>query len=256
MRKATTSNGHALDGVAIVGAGRLGTALAGALREHGVPVDGPLGRGERAEADVVLICVPDGEIAAAAAAVGRCSFVGHTSGATPLDVLAGLPGEAFGFHPLQTFAGGEDAGSFVGVGCAIAGSDAALSVARDIADRLAMRPFEISDSGRAAYHAAASVASNFLLTLQHAAEELAGGAGLDRDEARALLAPLVRSTVENWAARGPADALTGPVARGDDATVDRQRAAVAETAPHLLALFDELVERTRDLAGSRQAVMA
>ena len=111
-----------------------------------------------------------------------------------------------------------------------------------------MRPFEIDDDGRAAYHAAASIASNFLVTLEAAAERVAAGAGLEPDEARALLAPLVRSTVENWAALGPERALTGPVARGDEATVARQRAAVAEAAPELLALFDALVERTRALA--------
>jgi predicted short-subunit dehydrogenase-like oxidoreductase (DUF2520 family) len=111
-----------------------------------------------------------------------------------------------------------------------------------------MTPFEIDDEGRAAYHAAASVASNFLVTLQAAAETIAGGAGLEREQARALLAPLVRQTVENIAELGPEAALTGPVARGDEATVASQRAAVEEVAPELLELFDELVRRTRDLA--------
>ena len=97
-----------------------------------------------------------------------------------------------------------------------------------------MRPFEIEDEGRAAYHAAASIASNFLVTLEAAAERVAAGAGLEADEARALLAPLVRATVENWAEHGPERALTGPIARGDEATVARQRDAVAESAPELL----------------------
>ena len=92
------------------------------------------------------------------------------------------------------------------------------------------------------------MASNFLLTLQAAAERLAGGAGLERSEARTLLAPLVRQSVENWAAVGPEAALTGPIARGDERTVESQRAAVATEAPELLALFDELAERTRALA--------
>ena len=126
---------------------------------------------------------------------------------------------------------------------------AALGTAHAIAAALGMRAVEIDDSARAAYHAAASIASNFLVTLQAAAEEVAGAAGLEPEEARALLAPLVRATVDNWAARGPAAALTGPVARGDDATVARQREAVAEAAPQLLPLFDALVERTRALAG-------
>jgi predicted short-subunit dehydrogenase-like oxidoreductase (DUF2520 family) len=242
--------------VAIVGAGRLGTALAGALRGAGVDVDGPLGRGENATAEVTLLCVPDAAIAEAATAAGVSSFVGHTSGATPLTALGGASGEAFGLHPLQTFAGGEGPAAFHGIGCAIAGATPeALAVARQLAERLGMLPIEISDSARAAYHAAASVASNFLVTLQAAAEELAAGAGLSSAGARILLAPLVRSSVDNWAERGPADALTGPVARGDHATVERQRDAVSDVAPHLLPLFDELVERTRALA-DREAVPA
>jgi predicted short-subunit dehydrogenase-like oxidoreductase (DUF2520 family) len=112
-----------------------------------------------------------------------------------------------------------------------------------------MRPFPIDDDGRPAYHAAASVASNFLVTLQAAAERIAAGAGLDPGAARELLAPLVRTTVDSWASLGPERALTGPVARGDRATVEAQRRAVADAAPELLTLFDELVERTEALAG-------
>ena len=141
---------------------------------------------------------------------------------------------------------------FEGVGAAVAGSTPeALAFAEGLAQRLGMTPFEIDDDGRAAYHAAASVASNFLVTLQAAAEEIAAGAGLEREEARALLAPLVRQTVENITELGPEEALTGPVARGDDATVATQRAAVEEAAPELLDLFDEFVRRTRDLAARR-----
>jgi predicted short-subunit dehydrogenase-like oxidoreductase (DUF2520 family) len=107
-----------------------------------------------------------------------------------------------------------------------------------------MVPTQVADADRAAYHAAASIASNFLVTLEGAAERLAGTAHVDR----ALLVPLVRAAVENWAARGAADALTGPIARGDEATVARQRAAVAERAPDLLPLFDALADATRALA--------
>jgi predicted short-subunit dehydrogenase-like oxidoreductase (DUF2520 family) len=239
--------------VGVVGAGRLGTALASALTEAGVVVHGPVGRGELPEGDAIVLCVPDAELPAAAASVaGRAPLVGHTSGATPLAALepAQRHGAAvFGLHPLQTFTGAEGLGAFRGVGCAVAGSTPeALAAARGLAERLAMRPFELADEARAAYHAAASIASNFLVTLEAAAERVAAGAGLSADEARDLLAPLVRSTVENWAGLGPQRALTGPVARGDETTVTRQREAVTAIAPELLALFDELAERTRALA--------
>ena len=107
-----------------------------------------------------------------------------------------------------------------------------------------MSAVELDDRDRAAYHAAASIASNFLVTVEAAAERLAATAGVERE----LLVPLVRATVENWARLGPQRALTGPVARGDEATVARQRAAVAERTPELLTLFDALVDATRALA--------
>jgi len=212
-------------------------------------VDGPRGRGERPErCDAIVLCVPDSEIASAAEVVTAAApLVGHTSGATPLTALAhaGVPG--FGLHPLQSFA--HPGVRFEGAGAAVAGTTPeALAFATDLAERLGMKPFEIDDEGRAAYHAAASVASNFLVTLEAAAETIAAGAGLDRDDARELFMPLVRQTVDNVAELGPERALTGPIARGDDATVSAQRAAVEEAAPELLALFDELVERTRELA--------
>jgi predicted short-subunit dehydrogenase-like oxidoreductase (DUF2520 family) len=176
--------------------------------------------------------------------------VGHTSGATPLSALAHAGVAAFGLHPLQTVAHPEV--RFEGVGAAVAGSTPeALAFAGALAERLGMTPFEIDDDGRAAYHAAASVASNFLVTLQAAAETIAGGAGLEPEQARALFGPLVRQTVENIAELGPEAALTGPVVRGDEATVAAQRAAVEEAAPELVDLFDELVRRTRELAGQQ-----
>jgi predicted short-subunit dehydrogenase-like oxidoreductase (DUF2520 family) len=263
-----------LDGVrvGVVGAGRLGTALAAALREAGVGVDGPAGRGEVPRGcDAIVLCVPDAEIPAAAATVaGAAPLMGHTSGATPLAALAPAGVAAFGLHPLQTFpeaaeavsagraSSGETASparagalaAFRGAGCAVAGATPeALAFAGRLARLLAMTPFEIDDDGRAAYHAAASVASNFTVTLLAAAERIAARAGLAPHEARALLVPLVRRTVESVAELGPERALTGPIARGDHATVEAQRRALEDAAPELLELFDELVRHTRALAG-------
>jgi predicted short-subunit dehydrogenase-like oxidoreductase (DUF2520 family) len=236
---------YTLTSCAIVGAGRLGNALAAALCDTGLEIDGPLGRGaDPRGAGAVLLCVPDAEIAAAAAAVTPGVPVGHCSGATGLDVLTGH--EAFAFHPLMTVPldGRPD---FAGAGAAVAGSTPrALAIAHELADRLGMRATTVADEDRAAYHAAASIASNFLVTLEGAAERLAATAGVERE----LLAPLVRAAVENWVRLGAADALTGPVARGDEATVDRQRAAVAERTPELLPMYDALVESTRALAGA------
>jgi predicted short-subunit dehydrogenase-like oxidoreductase (DUF2520 family) len=216
------------------------------LSTAGYAVDGPLGRGaDGGAADAVLLCVPDAEIAAAAGCVPVGPLVGHCSGATGLSALA--PHEAFSLHPLMTVT--LEGADFRGAGAAVAGTTTrALSLAADLARSLEMHPVEVADEDRSAYHAAASVASNFLVTLEAAAGELALSAGIER----ALLVPLVRATVENWAALGPHGALTGPVARGDAETVEAQRMAVAERTPELMELFDALVEATRRLAEARE----
>ena len=236
--------------MAVVGAGRMGTALAGALTGAGVRVDGPLGRGETVPeaADAVLLCVPDGQIEAAAAAVAPRAglLVGHCSAATTLAPLAGH--EAFSLHPLMTVP--ERGASFAGATAAVAGATPrALAAATELALALGMRPVHVADEDRAAYHAAASIASNFLVTLEGVAERLAASAGVDREP----LAALVRASVENWAAFGAAAALTGPSARGDERTVARQREAVAERSPEDLELFDALADATRRLAANRMA---
>ncbi len=109
-----------------------------------------------------------------------------------------------------------------------------------------MRPVEVADEDRAAYHAAASIAANFLVALEGQAERLAATAGVPRE----LLVPLARAALDNWAANGAERALTGPVARGDEATIARQRAAIEERAPDLLDTFDALVAASRVLAAT------
>jgi predicted short-subunit dehydrogenase-like oxidoreductase (DUF2520 family) len=227
---------------AVVGRGRLGAALAGALRQAGHRVDGPLGRGaDAAGCDIAILCVPDGEIATAGGAILPGPVVAHCSGALGLDVLPGR--ERFSLHPLMTVTA--EGGRFRGVACAVDGSSPrTLDLAMRLATDLGMRAVRVDGEDRAAYHAAASIASNYLVALQAVAERLAAGAGLERRD----LVPLVRATVENWAALGPARALTGPLARGDEETVARQRAAVAERAPELLDVFDALADATRTLA--------
>jgi predicted short-subunit dehydrogenase-like oxidoreductase (DUF2520 family) len=220
----------------------MGQALAGALSEAGVRVRGPFGRGADARgAAIVLLCVPEREIASASAALADGMLVGHVSASAPLDLLA--PHERFAMHPLMSVALGE--AHFAGAACAIDGSTPrALQTARRLAERLGMRPRVVAAADRALYHAAASAASNFLTTVEGMAERLAVRAGLDR----AALVPLVRATVDNWAQLGAHAALTGPIARGDEETVARQRAAVAVAAPELLPLWDALATGTRDLA--------
>lgn len=247
LERDSTSDTPSCRRLAIVGRGRVGHALADALGAAGYDVDGPLGRGaDGAGADAVLLCVPDGEIAGAASGILPGPLIGHCSGATGLDVLA--PHEGFSLHPLMTVTA--EGATFGGAGAAIAGATPrALALAGELAHALGMQPVEIAEPDRATYHAAASIASNFLVTLEAAAERLGATVGLEREQ----LVPLVRATVENWARLGPERALTGPVARGDETTVTRQREAVARAAPELLSLFDALVDATRQLAAQREA---
>jgi predicted short-subunit dehydrogenase-like oxidoreductase (DUF2520 family) len=240
-----------LDRLAVVGAGRMGRAVTAALPGAA----GPFGRGfdgtdpDGAPYDVVLLCVPDREIASAAACIRWGPYVGHCSGLAELDVLA--PHRAFSLHPLMTVTGAGGPSPFPGAGCAIAGATQdARDVAAALARRLGMTPTTVADADRAVYHAAASVAANFLLTVEAAAERLASHAGVPRES----LVPLVRAAVDNWAAQGAERALTGPIARGDEDTVRRQRAAVAVREPDLLPLFDALADATRALARVETAV--
>ncbi|MFJ4165474.1 DUF2520 domain-containing protein [Microbacterium sp. NPDC089698] len=248
MNEAVSSTSSAPDrSIAVVGAGRLGGVLARALGEAGFEVRGPFGRGDEIPAvDVVILCVPDAAIHdAASAARPHARLIGHVSGATGLDDVD------FSIHPLQTFTGSEAPDVFHGIGAAIDGRTAeALAAAEGIARALGAHPFRVDDAHRAGYHASASIASNLLLAVLDAAEQVAGSAGIPSAEARTILAPLVRQTVENWVGVGAARALTGPIARGDEETVARQRAAVVEGVPELAPLFDALTDRTRALAAT------
>lgn len=222
--------------IAVIGAGRLGRVLVGALRAAGFTVHGPLARTDSIpDTDIAILTVPDGAIPEVTKrARAHTKQLAHTSGATGLDDVD------FSIHPLQTFTGAELPDVFEGIGAAIAGrTPADENTARQLAEALGMTPFQVED--RASYHAAASFASNYVLTVLDAAEQLATQAGIENP--RTLLAPLTRQTIDNWVERGAQASLTGPIARGDVATVARQRAATPDKD-----LFDALAEATRTLA--------
>ena len=231
--------------VTIVGAGRLGNALAKALKAKGVAVSGPLRKGDTISGKIVLLAVPDREIANVAKLVPKESMVGHTAGALTLTVLGKR--ESFSMHPLMT--AGDGVADFSGATAAIAGTnDRARKVARALATALGMHPIEVSDEERIAYHAAASIAANFLVALETIAERVGERAGVNR---RHLL-PLARAALENWASLGPM-ALTGPIARGDDGTVKLHRAEIRKHAPEFLAVWDALAKVTKRIADDEAA---
>jgi len=216
-----------IERVQVIGSGRVGSAVSARLLERGVAV------GED-DPDVVLLCVPDTAISEVAGEFHRGPWVGHVSGATPLAALD--PHERrFSLHPLQTFDRSGDSSQFDGAWAAISGETGeALAVVRKLAETLGLQPFELADSDRTLYHAGAVFASNYLVTLQRAAVRL----GVPAEG----LVPLMRGTIEHGFE------LTGPIARGDWATVEAHRQAIRAKLPELEQLYETLAAATAAIA--------
>jgi predicted short-subunit dehydrogenase-like oxidoreductase (DUF2520 family) len=216
-----------IESVNVVGAGRVGSALAARLAERGVELR-PEGAG------LVLLCVPDSAIAEVAAAVEPGPWVAHVGGATPLAALDPHR-RRFGLHPLQTFTHARGPEQLDGAYAAVtAETDEALEVGLWLARTLGLEPFELADDARPLYHAGAAIASNYLVTLHRVASDLFRAAGAPPEG----LAPLMRRTIENGFE------LTGPIERGDWATVEAHRRAIRATRPELEPLYDVLAEAT------------
>jgi predicted short-subunit dehydrogenase-like oxidoreductase (DUF2520 family) len=226
---------------AVIGQGRMGSSMAAAMRRAGLLVVGPLGRNaDIGDASIVILCVPDAQIAAVALDIPIDRVVAHCSGVASLAPLA--PHEAFSMHPLLTVTNAT--AEFAGVGCAVdASSPRAQAICATLVHALGMRSFHVADERRPLYHAAASAASNYVITVAELAGALIEQAGVQREH----LVPLVRAATENWARDG-ASALTGPIRRGDEGTVARQREAVAKHSPESLPLWDALAAATRFIA--------
>jgi predicted short-subunit dehydrogenase-like oxidoreductase (DUF2520 family) len=213
--------------VRVIGRGRVGGAVAARLEERGVRLDD-------ARPDLVLLCVPDTVIGEVARTIDRGPWIAHVSGATH---LAALDPHIlrFGVHPLQTFTRMRGPEQLDGAWGAVTG-ETAEAEARGIwlAELLGLRPFVIADRDRALYHAGASIASNYLVTLYRAASKLLEAAGAPPE----ALVPLMLRTIENEFE------LTGPISRGDWKTVDAHVAEIERRFPELLPMYRILAEIT------------
>ena len=177
----------------------------------------------------------------------------HTSGATPVSVLdpcAEAGAVTLSLHPLQTFSEPVRGASLLrGAAMAVtAGPDPtkaaeALAVGERLALTVGGRPFRLQEEHRTLYHAAATMASNYLVGLEHSAERLFELAGMSEGTALTAFLPLVRGAVDNIAAQGTVDALTGPLSRGDRDTVAAHLSALAASAPGLVDLYSGLRDR-------------
>ena len=210
------------------------------------------------KADLVLITTPDGEIEPTCLRIAENggfapdTVVLHCSGALPSTILGAArgAGAAVGsLHPLQSFASA-DAGAnpFAGIVFAVEGDRPAVEAARRIALDLEGKHIVLNTEGKALYHAAAVVASNYLVSLVDMATGLLSSAGISERQAPEVLAPLMAGTLANIGQLGVPAALTGPVARGDVATVRRHFEEIRRKAPVLLDLYTTLGRHTVDVA--------
>lgn len=266
--------------IGFIGAGAVASALAGAFTEAGLPVvaiasrnrdraaalaaklagaiaaTGPQAVVDRAE--LVFLAVPDDAIGAVCERLrwrpGTNAV--HCSGALSLDVLAtarDAGADTGSCHPLQTLTGAEgDAGRLAGCVFGIEADEPLRSTLQEIVRRIGGEPLVLEADDKPLYHAAAVLISNYVVTLAAAAADLWSTFGLDRASALNALLPLLRGTAENLGERGLPLALTGPIARGDAATVQRHLDVLAAQRPETEMLYRELGLATVPLAQERR----
>jgi predicted short-subunit dehydrogenase-like oxidoreductase (DUF2520 family) len=219
--------------VRVVGTGRAGGAIAARLSERGIAVSS--GHEALADAELVLLAVPDTAISEVAQRVPIGPWLAHVSGATSLAALD-PHARRFSVHPLQTLTRERGPEQLDGAWAAVtAETDEARATARWLAETLGLHPFDVADADKPLYHAGAAMASNFLVTLHHAAARLLA----ETDAPPEALVPLMTRTIENGFV------LTGPIARGDWSTVEAHLRALEERAPDLVPLYRALAEATR-----------
>ncbi|HYF64442.1 MAG TPA: DUF2520 domain-containing protein [Herpetosiphonaceae bacterium] len=264
--------------IGIVGAGRLGSALARSLHAAGYPLRGISSRpGEHAtrlagalgvpllapadllgQADLVFLAIPDDALADWVAANGASppgrsgAAIVHCSGATPAAVLEPLARRGWqigGCHPLAPFAS-RDGAVPAGITWAIEAAEPARSSLRRLVESLSGAPIDLRPEDKVLYHAAAVLAANFAVTLAARAVDVLGLCGIAPEPALAALLPLLRGNLENLGRVGLPAALTGPLSRGDWGTVERHLAALDERAPDIAALYRAGVAATTPLLGS------
>ncbi|WP_300457600.1 DUF2520 domain-containing protein [Desulfobacula sp.] len=268
----------------VIGCGRLGISLAVFLSKQGfIPKAfssksresaqralGFAGKGKVYETavdavktcDLIFITTPDTliepvcEQIAAQGGFNSASMVYHLSGALSSSILvaAKQKGASTGsIHPLQAFAPYEKGqkSPFKGINMSIEGNDAAIELGKEIVNALKANSFTIPTHAKTMYHASAVVASNYLVTLEHFALELLKEANLSEENAYEILEPLIMGTLNNIKTQGSINALTGPVARGDDEIVSRHLLDIDKKLPQFSSLYRLLGKHTLDIAADR-----
>lgn len=211
-------------------------------------------------ADVFLLAVSDDQIGAACASLAASvplagAIVFHCSGALASDRLqeARDAGAAVAsIHPIRSFADTDAvAAAFTGTWCGVEGDERALAVLLPAFAAIGARTVGIDAAAKTVYHAAAVFASNYLVTMLDAAMRAYQAVGIPEDIARELARPLAEESMHNAFRLGAAPALSGPIARGDMATVQRQQAAVSAWDRATGELYAALISPTQSLAARK-----
>jgi predicted short-subunit dehydrogenase-like oxidoreductase (DUF2520 family) len=254
--------------IAVYGPGRAGGALALASRRAGHEITSISGRNLDAVAnisdevgrtdgapDLLIVALADDALVDAWEIIGLEDVppaVVHVSGAVSVGVLrpfANAGALTGSFHPLQTLPDSHTgADRLPGAHVAITAPEELRGTLFDLALSLGCLPFEIADEVKPLYHAAAAASANYTLAALGVASDLFESAGIDFAVAR----PLVQAIIDNAFDLGPGRSLTGPISRGDVATVESQLAAVARGAPDLLEAFTAFARVTAALAGTEE----
>lgn len=268
---------------AIIGCGRVGRTLARQLTAAGYEPVGFASRSRQSaekaasisgrpenvyddiaaaakSAGLVFLTTPDHAIAPTCRTIAdgrgfqKDAVVLHCSGALSSDILkpAGECGASVGsMHPLQSFAAVGEENPFVGIKAAVEGDPAALALAREVAGALGADPISIRTEGKTLYHAAAVVASNYLVTLMRLSFDLLEAAGVESSETFDVLKPLINGTLTNIEGVGIPDALTGPIARGDVETVANHLSAIRELSEEAADLYARVGIATIEVATAK-----
>jgi len=272
-------------GVAIIGCGKLGTALGVALARCGYFLCGLSSRSISSaqaladavgrnvivsdkpweatiQADIVFITTPDDHIQSVCQSIidqggfQNGSVIFHCSGSLPSTILSEVCREGVStgsIHPVQSFSGGRyDSNPFDGITMSVEGDRQAVDTALPIVTDLNAAPLAISTAGKIAYHAAAVVASNYLVAIVELDHTLMGYADVPPKKAFEVLEPLMLGTLKNIADKGPIDALTGPISRGDVRTIASHLAAIGVEDVEVLKLYKTLAKRTIGIAALRE----
>ncbi len=272
--------------IGIVGCGKVGTVLGIQLSKAGYNISGfsskNLLSAKRAanlvqakrfsdvpwditrHADIVFITTPDSAIKEACDSISRnkgfsdSAVVLHCSGALPSTLLATAKncGAVIGsMHPLQSFAAVDfNDNPFKGIIVAVEGEQGAVKTAERVAKDLGATSIRILTEAKTLYHASAVVASNYLVTLLDLAFRLIGAAGITGKQAFQVLKPLVEGTLSNIEKVGIPEALTGPIVRGDVATVEKHLEEMRFRTPELMSLYKALGFYTVDIAAARGTI--